>query len=415
MIRYTLREEKSRIDRMHYQETVRRTEWLTLALAYAGFIGLGLVNSRLNVAWPAIRATFGMPLDALGVLLIGNTIGYMIASAGSGRLGARLNLGVVLALGCGAAGMGLIGTGAAPSWIVLVALSVLIGMGAGAIDASLNAHAAAHFSPRVTNWLHACFGVGATLGPAIMTVAVAGSLGWRAGFLVLGAIQLALAVCYGLTPTHWQGATTRATPLQDRGATLASTLRLPTTWLGILLFFACTGVQVSAGQWLYSLLTEARGVPAALAGAWASIYWGSTAVGRVLIGFVVQRVPPTTVLRWSMVGAVLSTLLLWANIGPWPTFGAIALLGLTLAPQYPLLISATPRYLGARHAANGVGLQVAASGPGAVLVAGLIGVLAQARGLEVIGPALFVMAAIMTALFELLARRMGDDARAAQG
>ena len=33
-----------------------------------------------------------------------------------------------------------------------------------------------------------------------------------------------------------------------------------------------------------------------------------------------------------------------------------ALMGLSLAPQFPLLISATPDYLGAAHAANGVGL-----------------------------------------------------------
>jgi fucose permease len=400
---------------MYTTAPARRTEWMTIMLAYAGFIGLGLINSRMNVAWPSMRATFGMPLDALGVLLIGNTVGYMIAGAGSGRLGARLNMGTMLALGCGVAGVGMIATGAAPSWIVLVALSVLIGMGAGSIDAGLNAHAAAHFSPRITNWLHACFGIGATAGPAIMTVAVAGSLGWRAGFVVLGAIQLALAICYGLTRGQWQGALDRAGATPERGVPLAATLRLPTMWLAILLFFASTGVQVSAGQWLYSLLTEARGVPAALAGTWASMYWGSTAVGRVLFGFVVQRVPPTTVLRWSMAGALLGTLLLWVNISPWLTFGAIALLGLALAPQYPLLISATPRYLGAEHAANGVGLQVAASGPGAVLVAGLIGVLAEARGLEVVGPSLFAMALVTAGLFELLARRMGEDTEVVQG
>jgi fucose permease len=388
----------------------RRVDWLTLALAYAGFIGLGLTNSRLNVAWPDMRATFGLPIDALGVLLIANTVGYGLASAGSGRVVARLNLGVVLAVGCALAGAGMIATGAAPSWLLLIALSVLIGVGAGAIDASLNAHAAAHFSPRITNWLHACFGIGATLGPAIMTVAVAGSLGWRAGFMVLGAIQMALALCYVLTRSYWVGGIARAgAPADERGLPLAATLRLPAMWLGILIFFASTGMGVSAGQWIYSLLTEARGVPAALAGTWASLFWGSTAAGRVLFGFMVPRISPLRVLWWSMGGTVLGTLLLWVNITPWLTFVAIILLGLMMAPQFPLLISATPRYLGREHAANGVGLQVAASGPGAVVVAGLIGVLAERFGLEVVGPSLFVVALLTAGLFALLARRMGEE------
>jgi hypothetical protein len=42
---------------MHTTVPARRTEWLTLGLAYAGFVGLGRINSRLNLAWPALRAT----------------------------------------------------------------------------------------------------------------------------------------------------------------------------------------------------------------------------------------------------------------------------------------------------------------------------------------------------------------------
>jgi len=156
-----------------------------------------------------------------------------------------------------------------------------------------------------------------------------------------------------------------ADPTTVRGAALASTLRVPMTWLGIALFFAYTGAEVATGQWVYSLLTEARGVPTAMAGIWVSLYWASLTLGRILFGFVVQSVSPTTLLRWCMAGAVLSALLIWVNGALWLAFAGIALMGLSLAPQFPLLISATPDYLGAAHASNGVGLQVAAASLGA--------------------------------------------------
>src|SRR6266540_3436614 len=98
----------------------RRAGLLILLLAYAGFVALGLANSLMGVAWPSIRNTFGQPLDALGVLLIGNTIGYMIASAVSGRLMAFMNVGTLLACGCGLAAAALLATGGAPAWPVLV-------------------------------------------------------------------------------------------------------------------------------------------------------------------------------------------------------------------------------------------------------------------------------------------------------
>jgi fucose permease len=386
---------------------------LTLLLAYAGFIALGLSNSLMGVAWPAVRATFGLPIDALGVLLIGNTVGYMIASAGSGRLIARLSIGGVLALSCGIAALSLLGSGSAPVWAVLIGLSVTAGLGGGAIDAGLNAYAAVHFSPRAMNWLHACFGLGATLGPALMTAVVTSGFGWRVGFWVAGTTQLALAAGFVVTRQRWRNdnapAAETATPA--RSVPLIATLRLPIAWLGIVLFFAYTGAEVAMGQWVYSLLTEARGVPAALAGTWTSLYWASLTIGRIVFGFVVQRLSPTTLLRWCMASSVLSALLIWLSGAAWLTFGGIALMGLSLAPQFPLLISATPRYLGPQHATNGVGFQVAAASLGGALLPGLVGVLARSRSLEVLGPFLFVVVLIMAALFEILARHMAEQER----
>src|SRR6266508_2150369 len=274
---------------------MRRAGLLILVLAYTGFIALGLVNSLMGVAWPSIRDTFGLPLDALGVLLIGNTTGYMLASAVSGRLMSLMSVGTMLALSCCVAAVSLLASGSEPSWLVLVELGFNSGLSGGAIDGGLNAYAAAHFSPRAMNWLHASFGIGATLGPAIMTAVIAGGLGWRAGYWIVGAAQLALAACFGLTRQLWHDAAPpAATPRPARGAPLAATLRLPITWLGIAIFFVYTGAEVGTGQWTYSLLTEARGVPTALAGTWVSLYWGSLTLGRILFGFVVQRVPPTT-------------------------------------------------------------------------------------------------------------------------
>jgi fucose permease len=252
-----------------------------------------------------------------------------------------------------------------------------------------------------------------------MTAVLAGGLSWRFGFWIAAGLQLALAVCFALTRRLWNGSAPHAAGAEPaRGATLAATLRLPMTWLGIALFFAYTGAEIATGQCVYSLLTEGRGVPTTLAGTWVSLYWASLTVGRILFGFAVQRVSPTTLLRWCMAGALLSALLIWLNLAPWLAFAGIALMGLCLAPQFPLLISATPEYLGAAHGANGVGLQVAAASLGGAAIPSLIGVLAAwYNTLEVLGPFLFVITLLMTALFELLnvSRRATSGLRAKVG
>jgi fucose permease len=102
-------------------------------------------------------------------------------------------------------------------------------------------------------------------------------------------------------------------------------------------------------------------------------------------------------------------------MSPWLTFAGIAVMGLALAPQFPLLIAATPLYLGPQHANNGIGLQVAAASLGGALVPSFFGVLARARGLEMLGPFLVVVALVMAALFELLVRQLPQSANGVRG
>jgi hypothetical protein len=66
--------------------------------------------------------------------------------------------------------------------------------------------------------------------------------------------------------------------------------------------------------------------------------------------------------------------------------------------------------MGAAHAANAIGFQVAAGSAGATILPGLAGILAERLGLEIVGPLLAVSALFMLLLFELLVRRAARQA-----
>jgi fucose permease len=75
---------------------------LLLVLAFVAFISLGLPDGLLGVAWPSMRRSFGLPLDALGSLFVSTTLGYVTASFLSGAILRRIRLGALLALSCAA-------------------------------------------------------------------------------------------------------------------------------------------------------------------------------------------------------------------------------------------------------------------------------------------------------------------------
>lgn len=378
---------------------------LIVGLAYLSFVSLGLPDGLNGVAWPSIRASFNLPLDALGALLIMFTLGYLVSSFSSGRLLARMSVGTLLALSCLATAVSLIGYAIVPTWWMMVALGIVAGLGAGAIDAGLNTFAATQFSARMVNWLHACYGIGAATGPAIMTSVLAAHQPWQRGYQIVGGWQLLLAICFGLTRRWWPNsyATDAASGVVSaRAASSLSTLRLPVVWLSIAVFFIYTGIEAAAGVWTYSLLTESRAVSMIQAGTWVSVYWGSLTVGRLLSGAVVGFMPVRLLLRHCIIGVAIGAALVWLNVTNLFSLFGLALMGLASAPIFPSLIATTPMRLGQRHTANAIGFQIAAAVLGQSLLPTLVGVAARNLGLEIVGPVLLAAALLLLALYEAL-------------
>jgi fucose permease len=386
-----------------------------VALAFLGFASLGLPDGALGVAWPSVRASFGLPLDALGALLAASVSGYVGASFCAGAALTRVGVGTLLALSCAATGGALLGFAAAPSWGVMIALGVVAGLGAGAIDAGINTFAATHFPARTLHFLHAAYGLGTSAGPALMASALMGARGWRGGYLALGAIQLALACAFAATLRSWPAPARAAGSARGEAssaATLRETLRQRSAQLGAASFLLYLGVEATAGAWLYSLL-EARGAGMASAAAGVSAYWGALFAGRVAFGFVPDRWSGEAVLAPAIAGCAAAALGLALDLGAASNAGSAALLGLCAAPIFPALIGATPRRVGPAHTANAVGLQVAAAALGQAGLPALVGIAAARATLEVAPLAVLGFAVALFAVNARVGRPLPADRRRA--
>jgi fucose permease len=378
-------------------------------LAYIAFIALGMPDGLLGVGWPSIRASFSIPLDAIGMLLAASVAGYMTSSFFSGPLISRLGVGRLLAASCAMTGLALIGYTLVPEWWMMVLLGVAAGLGAGAIDAGLNTYAAAHFSEGLMQWLHASWGIGVTLGPIIMTMALTSMNSWRVGYRVVGGFQLALAACFILTLGMWiqkdgQKGSQEPKRLTDYTTPMRETLRQPQVWLSSLLFFLYVGAETALGTWAYSLLTESRGVDLTLAGFFAGSYWATFTVGRVVAGLFARRAGVNLLVLGGLAGAMLGAGLLAWNPSEAANVLAVALIGLSIAPIFPAMMSGTSQRVGDHFAANTIGLQMVATGFGAAVIPSLMGVLARQISLEVVPICLLAVYAGLAGTYILAAR-----------
>ncbi|MBC8100452.1 MAG: MFS transporter, partial [Armatimonadetes bacterium] len=310
---------------------------ILLLIVYGGFILLGLSDSIRDVAFPSIRGEFGLPLTAISSLLIVGTLGYAAASFYSGKLAGQIGIGRLLMLSALLRMSGLIGISLAPSWELFIAAGLFFGIGGGLIDSGMNIFVSVNYGTTAMFWLHACYGIGATLGPILMNAVLGAGAAWRWGYAIAGGLHLVLLTVFFVTNTRWQAPTDageqpEALPAPQVRAPLARTLLLPSVWVSVGLFILYTGLEVSAANLGYPLFTQARGIDPIIAGWWISAYWGMFTLGRIAAGLIVRYLNEIVFIRLSLLLTVSGAALLWAN--PFSEAGILSLaaIGFGLAP-----------------------------------------------------------------------------------
>jgi len=117
-----------------------------------------------------------------------------------------------------------------------------------------------------------------------------------------------------------------------------------------------TGLESAIGLWAFVHLLSAVALPAATAGVIVSSYWAAIVLGRILLGALAQRIGIWPVLGTLTTVAVTASVLLLTR-QPVLAAGGIILLGLALAPVYPLLVLTTAERTTAGATDRLVGLQ----------------------------------------------------------
>jgi fucose permease len=383
-----------------------------LVLAYFAFISLGLPDGLLGVGWPSMATEFRVGTDTVGLLLFAGTAGYLVSSVAAGFSIARLGVGPLLAVSTALASLALAGYAISPAFAFLVPCALIAGFGGGAIDAGLNAYAAGAFGPRHMNWLHAFFGLGVAIGPLIMTAVLSGGLSWHWGYGIVASGQALLAIAFALTRRSWAQHRTRPTTAEQAAGTappeptrIAVTLAIPAVWISAAAFAVYVALEISAGLWAFLFLTGERGISATVAGICVSAYWASLFVGRVVQGFIVERVGTTRILVGSLLGLVAGSVLV-ALPGPgWLAVAGLMVIGFAAAPVFPLLTLTTADRVGSLHADRTIGVQIGASGLGGALIPAGVGVLIDRMGAQVLGPALIVLSLLLLGLYAITRRR----------
>jgi fucose permease len=401
-------------------ELPQATPYKQIALAFFCFILIGANDGALGVMLPSVQAHYQIDKATVGLLFFAISIGYLTLSFNNGllmeKVGARLflMLGALLYVLCA------IAYSVMPSFPVLLLFAIGFGTAVAIFDAGLNAYVAS--LPRNTgllNYLHAFYGAGAWLGPALASSLLALHWGWNNVYTIWGSMSLVTLVGFAtlfnakaVVPQqiersgHEANADTTDTSLstsKERNILLA-TLSLRVVWLAALMFLFYTGTEVSMGSWSFSFLTEARHGALLISGWIVSGYWLGLTLGRVVLGYVGQRIGPVRLIQYTLLGVIVGVLILW--VAPVQAVSALGLFltGFCLGPIFPTVIALMSTLVSARILPGAVGFLVSFANIGAALCSWGAGNLAQAIGLWTLLPYVLLLTLVMMVFWRSLQR-----------
>ena len=351
-----------------------------LVVIYIAFIGLGLPDTILGAAWPLMHQDLSAPLSAAGILSIIASLGTIVSSLLTPKFLRILGTGKLVAYSIAVTAIASIGFGFADSFPVLCLWAIPMGIGAGAVDVAMNNFAAIYLESKHTNWLHASWGIGATLSPAILSCSIMFGNGWRGAYEIVAVLLAIIFAMVLVSLPLWRKIETSniaqdSASLQNANASAQRTpaisfreaLRVPGMKLSFLTFFFYSSLEISTSLWCATYLI-ACGFKPEIGALCVSMLFASVMIGRIVSGFFAIKFTDHRLIYAGIFIVVAGCLVLSLPLPHWMTPAWICLLGLGCAPVYPSLIHATPARFGEELSSRAISIQLAGSYIGAIIM-----------------------------------------------
>ena len=351
---------------------------LLLIIIYLSFISLGLPDSLLGSAWPVMQGDLSVALPSAGIIFMIISGGTIISSLLSGRMIKRFGTGKVTFISVTMTAVALFGFSISSSFIWLCIMSIPLGLGGGSVDAALNNFVALHYKASHMSWLHCFWGIGATLGPVIMSLYILKNNQWRKGYFTISIIQITLVIILFITLPLWKKIERKydETEESEKNTENASALRIPGVKLALVSFVFYCATESTAGLWGSSYLVNYKGLSAGQAARWISLFYAGITIGRLLSGFLTMKFNNRILIRMGQVTCIIGAICLLLPLPIYFSMIGLILVGLGCAPIYPCMLHETPKRFGTSASQSIMGLQMGFAYMGSMFMPPILGFVA---------------------------------------
>ncbi|MEO2705440.1 MFS transporter, partial [Blautia wexlerae] len=316
---------------------------ILLVFIYIFYIGLGVPDSLLGAAWPAIYSELSVPVSYASFISSIISCGTVFSSLFSTRVIAKLGTPRVTVLSTSLTAIALLGFSCSHNFLWLCICGIPLGIGAGSIDTALNNYVALHYTSMQINFLHCFYGVGVTISPYLMSLALSDNMNWRGGYRTVFFIQLTIAALSVISLPIWKKVK-QALPQEEpiRVLSLSQMLRRRKIWASCGVFLGISSLESTCLIWGSTYLSESVGMSADVAAALITFYFIGMTVGRLLSGLLTIKYSDWQIIFSGQAVIFVAIILLLMQTNAIITALGLFLIGLGNGPVFPNITHLTP-------------------------------------------------------------------------
>ena len=356
---------------------------LLLAVIYLIFISLGLPDSLLGSAWPTMRVVFDVPSSFAGYVSMTISLMTVISALISPSLIKKMRTQWIVIISIALTILGLIGFSFCTAYWMLFIFAIPYGLGAGCIDASVNHYVANHYSGSAMSFLHCFYGVGAVISPNIMALALKYAR-WNQGYRWTALIQSGILFIVILSVPLWKKSETAEDVEEtENSAGIKETVKRRGVKPTLAGFFAYCAGEATCFLWTSSYFAGTKtGISPELIASFGSLIFGGLMIGRLISGFISEKMGDRRMIRIGAAVELLGILLVMFSADVYMiAVAGFLLIGIGMGPIYPSIQHMAPDNFGKRYSAAVIGMQMASAYVGSTLMPLCFGLLQQALGI----------------------------------
>ena len=375
---------------------------LLLAVIYLVFISLGLPDSLLGSGWPKMQVVFGVPSSYAGYISMTICFMTIISALLSPRMIKRFHTKWIVISSIVLTILGLTGFSISHRYEMLFIFAIPYGLGAGAIDASVNHYVASNYSGSVMNFLHCFYGVGAMISPYIMSLALKYAK-WNEGYLWTAFVQTAILAIVIISLPLWKGNESEAEEDRQDSAGIRESIKVPGVLLTLIAFFAYCSGEATCFLWTPSYFAGTKsGLSDERIAAFGALIFGGLMFGRLISGFISNIFGDKKLIRLGIILEFIGIFMLFIPTQNYLVAAiGFVIIGTGMGPVYPAIQHMAPTNFGKRYSAAVIGLQMAFAYTGSTFMPMVFGVLQQHIGIGIMPVYLIFFAILNIGMLEL--------------